>query len=83
MQASVSEPVKAPEAKPVLINRGAKKAQENGKAAKKNTRNNIGRIIPGDDSGSDEEEDGEGIVDEFVVIFGFCRSNLIVKGDCY
>jgi hypothetical protein len=39
----------------------SKKGQENGKLARRNNRNGVGRIMPGDDSASeDEREDEEG-----------------------
>lgn len=65
MQASNAEPVEVAEAKPVVVKRGSKKGQENGKSVngksvKRSTRNTIGRIIPGDDSASEDEDDGEG-----------------------
>jgi len=60
MQVSNAEPVEVPEAKPVVGKRGSKKGQENGKSVKRSTRNTLGRIIPGDDSASEDEDDGEG-----------------------
>lgn len=39
----------------------SKKGQENGKLVRRNNRNGVGRIMPGDDSASeDEREDEEG-----------------------
>lgn len=59
-EVSNAEPVEVPEAKAVVVKRGSKKGQENGKSVKRSTRNAIGRIIPGDDSASEDEDDGEG-----------------------
>lgn len=44
---------------PIL--KDSKKGMENGKVIKRSSRNATGRIMPGDDSGSDDDrEDGEG-----------------------
>lgn len=52
--------VEVPESKPLSVNRASKKGQENGKSVKRNTKNVLGRILPGDDSASEDEDDGEG-----------------------
>jgi hypothetical protein len=55
-----SAAVEGPESKPSFANRASKKGQENSKFIKKSTKNIIGRIMPGDDSASEDEDDGEG-----------------------
>ena len=52
--------VEAPESKPLFANRARKKGQENSNSIKRNTKNIIGRIMPGDDSASEDEGDAEG-----------------------
>ncbi|KAG0575605.1 hypothetical protein KC19_5G016100 [Ceratodon purpureus] len=52
--------VEVPETKPSFSNRALKKGQENNKFIKRNTKNTLGRIMPGDDSASEDEDDGEG-----------------------
>lgn len=50
----------APESKPVVAKSGSGKGQDNTKSVKRNNRNTLGRIMPGDDSASEDEDDGEG-----------------------
>uniref|UniRef100_A0A7I4FRQ7 RNA helicase n=1 Tax=Physcomitrium patens TaxID=3218 RepID=A0A7I4FRQ7_PHYPA len=50
----------APESKPIVAKSGSGKGQDNVKPVKRNNRNTLGRIMPGDDSASEDEDDGEG-----------------------